>query len=349
LTTPKKFGTSMESLCVDGRLRGQFKFFGAHTGRWSGQNVQLQNLTRSALKPDKDFQDRLALRTTLTKDQKEKLEARETLRLVEAAILDLKMGFGADQNTLKSLVRAMFIGPFVVCDYSAIEARVLAWLAGEQWVLDAFLSGKDIYVETAERMSTETKKMTRFDGKVATLALGYQGAVGALARMGAVGTEQELVTLVKQWRKTNPNIVKFWYDLERVFKRGGKAGRITVETDGPHRHVILPSGRRIIYHNVKMVGDRLTFADPAGYRTDVYGGKLSENVTQAVARDILAEALVRCHEAGVKVVMHIHDEIVAEGCTKDELEKLMVHQPDWADGLPLDAEGEGPMERYQKL
>lgn len=230
-------------------------------------------------------------------------------------------------------------------DYSAIEARVVAWLAGEEWALEAFRVGRDIYVETAERMGG----MTRFQGKVAVLALGYNGGTGSLAAMGAEGSEQELQMLVDQWRAANPSIVKLWKTMDRVFRTGGTVGSyLTVEKDGSSRRVRLPSGRAISYHNVR-VGQsdgirpgRMQFTDAKGTRVDTYGGRLIENATQAVARDILAEALIRLQEQGVQVVGHVHDEVIIQGVGDTSvraMKSLMTVPPLWADGLPVAGEG----------
>ena len=354
LVAHKKFTTAIANVSEDGRLRGQFRFFGAHTGRWTGSGVQLQNLAR----PSIDDQD-----------------------VLDAISLDLKMGLGASNSELKSLVRYMFQGPFNVTDYSAIEARVLAWLAGEEWVLQAFQEGRDLYVETAKRMGDQ---YTRKEGKVAVLALGYQGAVGSLAAFGfgTGGNEDEALQVVKAWRSANRSIVRFWYELEEAFVIGDGtpvgAGFIRVEKVGTDRHVYLPSGRPIIYHRVRRQkvikvdkdGNEyeknvICFDDPTGYGApgQTYGGRLTENVTQAVARDLLAAALVRLTGAGYKVVGHVHDEVLVElgeggwvpstdakgykfdpsvgltGSSVRPINALMCADPGWARGLPLNGEG----------
>jgi DNA polymerase len=318
LTASKKYLVALHGSNRDGRIRGQFRFFGAHTGRWAGRGMQLQNLPRESLKTDE---------------------------ATEAAILDLKMGLGADATTLKALVRPTLVGPFTVVDYSAIEARVIAWLAGEEWALQAFRDGRDIYVETAERMGG----LTRAQGKVAVLALGYNGAIGSLRAMGAEGDDDELLVLVKQWRKANARIVKLWAKLEEAFRNGGQVGdHLRVVAAGKTRYLRLPSGRAITYHGCTF-GNRIKFRDPKyGTLVDTYGGRLTENATQAVARDILGEALVRLEERGYPVVGHIHDEVLVEGeYPVDEIVKVMCELPDWAEGLPVDAEGFQSL-RYKK-
>lgn len=325
LAANKKYVAALNTVCEDGRVRGALLYHGAHTGRWAGRGVQLQNL------PSISF----------TGEDGEWDEGAET-----EAITALMAGDHVDAPTLKRLVRPMFTGPFTVADYSAIEARVLSWLAGEAWALQAFREGRDLYVETAKRLGPG---YTRKHGKVAVLALGYQGAVNSLRVMGADGDDQELVTLVKAWRKANRRIVRFWYDLDSAFWNGGKVGRfVNVEVDGKDRHVILPSKRRLIYRAVRRdKDDRLSFQDPRGFRQDTYGGKLTENVTQAVARDILAEALVRLERAGIPVVAHVHDEVLAETEDLDTVVRLMTTVPRWAENMPIGAEG-FVTERYRK-
>lgn len=317
LTAHKKFQVALDAASPDGRLRGGFRFFGAHTGRWAGRGLQFQNLPRAGFSS----------------------EAAQ-----DAAILDLNLGLGADPQTLKALVRPLLVGPFTVCDYSAIEARVVAWLAGEAWALEAFAEGRDIYVETANRMGGG---MGRREGKVAVLALGYNGGVGSLRAMGgdALGGEAVLQRIVDQWRGANRNIVRLWGRLERAFYYGGQAGdRLTVEADGSDRLVRLPSGRAVVYHQVRAGRDgRLSFQDPKlRWRTETYGGRLVENVTQAVARDVLGAALVRLVEGGHRVVGHVHDEVIVEAAPESSLEairQVMVTPTEWSEGLPLAAAG----------
>lgn len=329
LVAAKKYSAALDRINPDGRLRGSYVFFGAHTGRWTGKGVQPQNLPSATIAPH---------------------EGSDVDSAISAAVLDLMMGNGADAHTLKALVRAMFIGPFTVVDYASIEARVLAWIAGEEWALQAFRDKRDIYVETAKRMGPT---MTRKDGKVATLALGYNGGIGSLEAMGATGNERELKRLVYQWRDANENIVSLWSQLEDAFRIGDSpAGEhLYVHREGDDRIIELPSGRGITYHNVRQQWvtnkwntrmKNITFSDPARhpFRTDTYGGRLTENVTQAIARDILSEALTRLEERGHPVVGHVHDEILVEGfSTVEEVAKIMVEQPSWAEGLPLAAEG----------
>lgn len=333
LVAAKKYTAALDRLTGDHRLRGSFQFFGAHTGRWAGRGVQLQNLPRDPLWPKKlDGEDT----PDWYKDQQ-----------IGLAVLDLLTGYGADAKTLKALVRPMFTGPFTVVDYSAIEARVISWLAGEEWALQAFRDGRDIYVETAARMG---QGMTRQDGKVASLALGYNGGVNSMRAMGAQGTDDALQFIVTQWRNANPSIVQFWADLQAAFRDGGAAGRVTVEKDGADRLIRLPSGRAIVYHDLKerwveKWGKRvrqISFRDPKPpyLRVDTYGGRLAENVTQAVARDVLAAALVRLDGQGYPVVGHVHDEVLVEGAYPvPEIARVLDELPAWAEGLPIASAG----------
>lgn len=368
LAAPAKFSAALDAH-VGGRLRGTLKFFGAHTGRWAGRGTQVQNLPRASFKTD--------------------LEA-------DTAILDLMLGEQLSSEDLKKLVRPMFTGPFAVVDYAAIEARVIAWLAGEQWALDAFFDGRDIYVETAERMGG----LSRAQGKVAVLALGYNGGANSLRAMAGDGfyvdphgnivdggtlrasrdgggaadevkemTDDQLYErFIWPWREANSNIVKLWKLLESRMAPCGDVGpllRWERDPNGHHRDRLLrlPSGRAIAYRDcqrrkVRKWNDRkekweerevITFASPGQYgRQDTYGGRLAENATQAVARDVLAEAIIRLEDAGYRVVAHVHDEILVE--TEDDwhdVQRIMVQSPDWATGLPIDGEGFNTY-RYKK-
>lgn len=344
LVASNKYSAALRSVSSDHRLRGQFVFHGAHTGRWSSKGVQVHNLPRQS-------------------------DPREA-----EAILDLMYDFGAEPSMLKSLVRPMFLGPFVISDFSAIEARVLAWMAGEQWVLQAFEEERDLYVETAKRMGSG---MTRQQGKIAVLALGYNGSVGSLRAMGYGGppehiqatrrqvshgaqfaaareaaknqgwkSDSELLKMVTSWRRANPRIVKFWERLETAFKHGGDLGKVHVDIDGNNRRIVLPSGRALTYHNVR-AGQRPSYRHIRGYREDTYGGRLTENVTQAVARDLLADAMIRLDAAGYPIVAHVHDEVVIESDDAEGIKKIMIDGPSWAAGLPLGASAD-LSERYTK-
>lgn len=349
LVAAKKFTAALSSVCTDGRLRGGFRFFGAHTGRWAGSGVQPHNLPRAQLEGDPAvLTTRLAGVTD--KAERERIEAEEGEKATAAAVLDLQFGEGADAHTLKALVRAMFTGPLTVVDYAAIEARVISWLAGEEWALDAFRAGRDIYVETAERMSTPGNQLTRSDGKVAVLALGFQGGVGSLRVMGAEGTDEHLQTLVMQWRRANRKICRLWQNMDEAFRIGGRVGEhLRIERDGSSRHLVLPSGRAISYHEVRYDHQRASFRHTTNpqWRQDTYGGRLSENATQAIARDLLARGLVRLEKEGHRTVGHVHDEFLVEGEEIDEVVRLVCQTPKWATGLPVNAEG-AVVQRYRK-
>jgi DNA polymerase bacteriophage-type len=370
LTTSKKYGAALRSANSDGRMRGVFSFFGAHTGRWASKGIQLHNLTRASVEDP------------------------------EAAILDLKLGESTDDETLKALVRPMLVGPFVVVDYAQIEARVLAWLAGEQWVLDAVRAYDadptlpDLYEVTAAQMGG----LTRDQGKVAVLALGYNGSVGSLRAMGYGGPpcvadgpeaaerrragktlsprqlrareahlgrfpdhlcDDELYPFVDAWRAANTRITRLWRRLDLAFAEGGVHSRLLrIEARGRDRHMVLPSGRAIVYRNIgwerwfdkdkRKWKEGWRFDSPHGYRSDTYGGRLAENATQAVARDILAEALVRLEDAGYRPVAHVHDEILVETEDLAEVQKIVEVPPSWADGLPISAAGGFIANRYRK-
>lgn len=341
LAAPQKFASALASQ-TGGRLRGAIRFFGAHTGRWAGSGTQPHNLPRAAFV-----------------DENGKWDAFGEL----CAILDLLVSEETSNTILKKLVRPMFIGPFTVVDYAAIEARVISWLAGEEWALQAFRDGRDIYVETAARMGG----LSRAQGKVAVLALGYNGGPGSLRAMANEGDEVLYLddrTLYEKyvwpWRETNARIVRFWKMLDQTFMTGGKVGdHIYIEKRGRDRLIHLPSGRAICYRNVRRVRHtdpdtgrerfRIMFKSPMGYMTDTYGGRLAENITQAVARDLLGEALIRLENAGYPVVAHVHDEILVEGrYPVEEISEIMCKSPEWAKGLPVDGDGD-LTERYRKI
>lgn len=336
-----KFKAMTNRLGVGNRVRGTIQYFGAHTGRWAGRGVQLQNLPSVTAGDDAKTQ----------------------------AFVDRVMNEPAENfsiSELKPLIRGALKAPagqtLTVCDYSAIEARVLAWLAGEEWVLEAFRAGRDIYIETAARMfhvPYEEAKPLRKKGKVAVLALGYGGGINALKAMGAEGTDAELEEIKQTYRAANPRIAKFWADMDRAMRnRSGRVGEyITVHPRANGLVTIkLPSGRELFYHKLhfrtvakfdKEV-EALHFLDPKSHRAVIptYGGRLTENVTQAVARDVLAHALVNLDKEDVAVVAHVHDEVIAEGgVTVERMKELMGAgvgnplAPPWADGLPLAAEG----------
>lgn len=335
LVAVKKFGAALQAGGEDDRLRGQFMYHGAHTGRWTGRSVQLHNMPREQF----EYKD-------------EHGEKHPDHRAMSAAVVDLLLGFPADTKTMKKLVRSMLLLDGSVVDYASIEARVIAWIFGETWALEAFYGGRDIYVETAKMMTTVLNRpvpFTRSEGKVAVLALGFQGAINSLRVMGAKGQDEDLLQIVRGWRAANENIVQGWYAVGDAFIRGGAINEyLTVEADGSDRRIVLPSGRAIEYHGYKTVWTDTpygrkpapTFIDPAkGFRSRTYGGRLTENIVQGIARDVMADALVRLEKQGLRPVGHVHDEILSECKDLELVKKVMIEQPEWAPGLPIDGAG----------
>ena len=332
----------------DNRARGLIQFYGANrTGRYSGRLIQVQNLRRNNLKD-------LDLARSLVKNRDY-----ETMEIL----------YDSPSDILSQLIRTAFIAKegtrFIISDFSAIEARVLAWLAGEQWVLDAFENGEDIYCRTASRMfGVPVEKHgvnghLRQKGKIATLACGYQGALGALKAMGGIEmglSEDELQSIVDSWREANPNIVSLWWDIDSVVKRvvktRSKEGykNLVISYEKGILFIQLPSKRRLAYPKAKIGMNRFG-GESIVYegivvgnkwdKTESYGGKFVENIVQAIARDILAEAMMRLEKKGFNIVMHIHDEVVIESDSSsiEEVNEIMSVVPEWADGLILDADG----------
>ena len=358
-TSVAKYNTMLGAACADHRLRGILQFYGANrSGRWAGRLVQTHNLAKNTL-PDLDLARELAV--------KGDFDTMQTL-------------FGETAFVFSELVRTAFIPSegcrFVVSDFSAIEARVVAWLAGEQWTLDAFRAGKDIYCETASMMyhvpvvkHGENGEL-RQKGKVAVLACGYQGGVGAMRAMDKGGTipDEELQSVVDQWRAANPNIVKLWYDYEAAAKtairehrtvRRAVKGRKGVSVDFSHINgnlfIRLPGGRKLCYWGARIREDAKTGREQIVYmgvnqttkqwqETETYGGKLVENVVQATARDCLAVSMMRVSQMEYNIVMHVHDEMIVDVPIedKDALEKInaaMGAPIEWAPGLPLRGDG----------
>lgn len=350
-TSNAKYGAMLECVCSDGRIRGLLQFYGAaRTGRWAGRLVQVQNLPQNHLS-----------------------DLGYARRLVQWGDYDeFRDNYAKPTQVLSELIRTAFVAPegcnFHVCDFSAIEARVIAWLAHEDWVLDVFRGGGDIYCATASQMfGVPVEKHganadLRQKGKVAVLALGYGGGAAALEAMGGkrLGlTEAEEREIVELWRRSNPRIVALWSALERsaiAAIRSGLEIRVGHNIIMCHRHgcllVYLPSGRCLCYPEARVLND----TDERGRLRDcilykgvnqvtrqwdtlrTYGGKLTENVVQAVARDILGEVLLKAEAAGFRVVFHIHDEIVVEvpkSQSLAEVQALFDAAPEWAPGLPL--------------
>ncbi|WP_429864134.1 DNA polymerase [Enterococcus faecalis] len=354
-SSTKKYLMMDNARCSDNRIHGILQFYGANrTGRWAGRLLQVQNLPRNYLS-EIDF-------------------ARQLVKAKDVEGIELM--YEDVPDTLKQLIRTGLVAKeghrFIVSDFSAIEARVIAWYAKQDWVLEVFRTHGKIYEATAAQMfhlgevtdydwkSHEGKDM-RQRGKVATLALGYQGGPGALKAMGALENgieEHELQDIVDRWRTANKRIKNFWHETQKAvidcLQNGGikkgprglkfykKAGFLFIQ---------LPSGRKLAYAKAHLKegdygpaifyegqGDKVAFTEQ-----QTYGGKLVENIVQATARDVLAEAMVRLEKAGYPIVFHVHDEAVAEvpegEKSIEEMNKIMSVVPDWAEGLPLNAEG----------
>ena len=358
-TSVKKYEAIARCLCRDGRVHGLLQFYGAsRTGRWAGRLVQAQNLPQNHL-PDLNL-------------------AREMVKTGDEQLIEIL--FGSVPNTLSELIRTAFIPKdgcrFIVADFSAIEARVLAWLANEEWVLDEFRGKGKIYEATASRMfhipqETIVKGHPNYEyrqkGKQATLSCGYGGGVGALKAMGAKMPEEEMQPLVDAWRSANPNIVAFWGALDRAArtvirkKTSVRVGKLILYWQDDKMFMRLPSGRKLCYQSPHFTANRFG-SDAIGYYApsasgqmvvqETFGGKLAENATQAIARDILANALMTLEAHGYPVVFHIHDEAVIEmpigEGSLEEACQLMAIAPDWAEGLPLRADGEDDLSFYRK-
>lgn len=361
-TSVKKFEAMKRGLCKDGRVHNLLQFYGAgRTGRWAGRLVQVQNLPQNKIKE-------LAL-------------ARELVRNGEFDFLELY--FGSPSFVLSQLIRTAFIPSegcrFIIADYSAIEARVLAWLAGEEWVLQEFYGEGLIYEATASMMfhvpKDDIKKGSaradlRPKGKVATLACGYQGSVGALIQMGALESgipEDDLPGIVKRWRKANDRIVSFWYAVEDAAISAVLGEPTTLdhgirfECEADYLFITLPSGRRLAYYKPELRPEPrfnkqgLTYlgADQNKRYTRLksYGGKMVENITQATARDCLRDAMTALEAAGYRIVFHVHDEVIIDAPkgtgSLEEVQEIMGRDLPWAPGLPLRAAG-FEAEFYQK-
>ena len=349
-TSVKKYEAMERSVCSDGRVHGLLQFYGANrTGRFAGRLVQIQNLPQNHL-PDLEL-------------------ARELVK--QGRFEDIELLYDSTPNVLSELIRTAFIPKqgcrFVVADFSAIEARVMGWLSGEEWVLDVFRGDGKLYEMTASRMfgipMAEIGKGSseRAKGKVASLACQYGGSTGALVSMGALDmglTEDELPPLVAAWRKANPHMVQFWWDVDAAAikavteKQKTKVGKIIFEYKSGILFITLPSGRKLSYVKPRMAVNRfgrdgLTYEgiseNKKWSRIETYGPKLVENIVQGTARDLLAEAMLRVEKKGYPIVMHCHDEIIAEvpeGIgSVDEMCEIMAIQPKWAEGLPLRADG----------
>ena len=356
-TSTEKYNAMLRTVCPDGRIRGLTQFYGAsRTGRWAGRLVQMQNLPQNKM-PDRDL---------------------DTARqLVRSGDLDtLELCFDDIAGTLSQLIRTAFIPKpgcrFIVADFSAIEARVIAWLADESWRMDVFNTHGKIYEASAEQMfhlptgSIKKGDPMRQKGKIAELALGYGGSVGALKSMGALEmglAEEELQPLVSAWRDSNPSITEFWWAVDRAVKECVKK-KMPTETHGIRftcqsgmLFITLFSGRRLAYVKPRIGenqfgGESVTYMGVGGTkkweRLESYGPKFVENIVQATARDILCYAMQTLKNCSI--VAHVHDEIIIEADRRMSLSAVceqMGRTPPWAEGLLLRADGY-ECEFYQK-
>ena len=355
-TSNKKYPAMLQCVCQDGRIHGLLQFCGAaRTGRWAGRLVQIQNLPQNHLQ-DLDY-------------------ARQLVKAGDLA--DFELNYSNPTQVLSELIRTAFIAKpgctFHVCDFSAIEARVIAWIAGENWVLDVFRKGGDIYCATASQMfgvpveKHGANAELRQKGKIAVLALGYGGGIGALENMGGskIGlTEREKKEIIQKWRDANPRIVKFWATVEAAAIKALKTGESTTIHRGIEvakrwgmLTITLPSGRIVCYPRARIgteYGDSwrgdheiieyegLNQTTKKWEAIRTYGGKLTENIVQSVARDILGIVILRAEAAGLKIVFHIHDEIVVEaepGQTLEDVSAIFSQPIDWCKDLPLKGAG----------
>lgn len=340
-TSVKKYEAMKRAACKDSRFRGCLQFYGANrTGRWSGRIINVQNMPQNKI-PDIELARQLVVNNDFDK---------------------LELLFGETPFVLSQLVRTAFIpskgNRFIVSDFSAIEARVIAWLAGEQWRLDVFNSHGKIYEASASKIfkvpleSIGKGSPLRQKGKVAELACGYQGGIGALKAMGAEDmglSDTELQVLINDWREANPHIVKLWATCEQAAKQAIENGwpqdigkGVIFSYERNNLFIQLPSGRRLAYYDVGIQGKQITYMgieqqSKRWSRLNTYGGKLVENIVQAIARDCLAETMKRLDKAGYNIVMHCHDEVVldTDKGNIDEVTQIMSQDIEWAPGLPL--------------
>lgn len=361
-TSTAKLQTFLDWCCSDGRVKGMFLYHGASTGRWSSRGPQIQNLPRDSYDP----------------------EVVEDILNLSPGMVDMLHDCvtQAASKSIRGMIKAPRGKTLIAADFSAIEARVIAWVAGETKVLDAFKNKKDLYKIAAcdiyKIKYDEVTKQQRAIGKVAVLALGYQGWIGAFNAMagayGVVVSDDEATEIVSAWRKGNGNIVKLWSDIENAAIETIKTGKATAVScikfgmRNDFLHMRLPSGRMLSYYKPQVeqvttkfgiTKDAISFLGENSVtrkteKTFTYGGKLCENLVQAISRDLLVEAMLRLEKAGLDIVMHVHDEVVCE-VPKDKatpeflkaFEATVAKAPEWAKDLPLNAEG-WISERYKK-
>ncbi len=349
-TSVKKYESIERCICEDKRVHGLFQFYGAsRTGRWAGRLVQVQNLPQNHIKD-------LNLARELVKNGRYE---------------DVELLYPSTEDVLSQLIRTAFLPrdgcEFIVADFSAIEARVLAWIANEKWRIDTFKSHGKIYEASASQMfSLLIEEITkesdlRQKGKIAELALGYGGSVGALKAMGALEMnlkEEELLPLVQKWRRVNANITNFWWKvgdaaIEAVkYSQTVRVGKIIFEYKDDILFIKLPSKRKLAYRNPRLEINKfgktsLTYKGMSQNKKyekiETYGPKLVENIVQGISRDILANAMVNLRDKGFDIVMHVHDEVVVEvekgRATVEDVCEIITALPDYGEGLPLKAEG----------
>lgn len=354
-TSVKKYEAMQGAVCDDGRVHGMLQFYGAaRTGRWAGRLVQLHNLPQNHL-DDLD-------------------EARQLMRAGDLEML--QVFYDNPSDILSQLIRTAFVAPegsrFIVADFSAIEARVIAWLADEKWRLEAFAAGEDIYCASASQMfhvpvvKHGINGELRAKGKIAELACGYGGGINALNAFGAekMGiSAADADSIIKQWRKASPHIVAMWGEVEKAAKQAirNKNTKVSYKhgisfvSESGLLFITLPSGRRIAYVKPRIIQEEMNGREKESIayegttlsggwgRVFTWGGKMVENIVQATARDCLAAAMMRLDLAGYKIVMHVHDEVILEmpygDGSLDEATAIMGAPLDWAPGLSLRADG----------
>lgn len=342
-----KYGAMTGAVCSDGRARGMFRFYGAaRSGRWAGRYIQLQNL------PQNHLEDLLLARSLVIEGDYEKMD----------------FLYGSVPDTLSQLIRTAFVArkgyTFIVSDFSSIEARVLSYMAREKWRMDVFAGNLDIYAQSASKMFSKPvvkggiNSELRQKGKIAELALGYGGGEGALMAMGALDmglTKAELPELVTTWRRTNPHIVAYWWQVDRAVKeaieqlRITRVGALTFYMKKGTLFIALPSGRRLAYPGAALKGSAygktaITYmgldTKRKWNRIESYGPKFVENIIQAISRDILAYAMHNLRD--YFICGHVHDEVIVEcreGTPVEEITGIMERTPDWMPGLLLRADG----------
>lgn len=345
-----KYDAMLDSVCSDGTVKGMLQYYGAaHTGRWAGRIVQLHNL------PKNHMELRLL-------NLARKLVLENDFNCLEDCFDDVP-------DVLSQLIRTTFVAKpgntFIVCDYSAIEARVISWLANEKWRMEVFAKNGDIYCASASQMygvpvvkHGENGEL-RAKGKVAELALGYQGAVGALTAMDFKNelSEADKESILNKWRASNPNIVKMWSNIEdsciKAIRNPGmevEMNKCKIKLISGDLYVTLPSGRWIVYRKARIKAGKMEFIDLSDRGTEIwsktYGGKIVENIVQATARDCLAMAMLRLEAKGYDIKFHVHDEVIVEVKSSldvpnelEKIRKIMSENESWMEGLILNAEG----------